>query len=86
VAFVRGSPQVQTCSGVKNGPETTGITSYSEDDKAMDELADLGMDVRSDTVVADPGSVYSGDDSESFDEDALSSGTSLASSIMTLPT
>jgi hypothetical protein len=68
--------QVRTRTVVENGTETIEILSDSEDE-AMDGLADWGMDVSSDTLVAAPGSVYSDDDSESFDEDALSSDLEL---------
>lgn len=67
--------QVRTRTVVENGTEIIEILSDSEDE-VMDELADWAMDVSSDTLVATPGSVYSDDESESFDEDALSSETS----------
>jgi hypothetical protein len=72
------APQVRTHTVIENGTETIEILSDHEDDEAMahDGLADWGMDVSSDTLIADPGSAYSDAESESLDEDSVFGGTS----------
>jgi hypothetical protein len=71
------APQVQTRTVLENGTGTIEILSDSEDDEAMDDgLSAWDMDVSSDTLIADRRSIYSDEDSDFFDEDVRSCGTS----------